>query len=118
MWQTTKQSGLSKEQVFKICEKLWKEETKFSKRKCPDCAVKVGQVHEDGCDVARCLDCGGQLLSCDCNSGASDTWTGMWPGIKECYEKKLISRFGEKGEWTFDLNTEAVLSMKEKKKKK
>jgi len=30
MWQTAEQAGLSKEQVFKICEKLWKEEMKSS----------------------------------------------------------------------------------------
>jgi hypothetical protein len=42
-------------------------------------------------------------------------WKGIWPGIQECYEKKLISRFGVKGEWSFDLNTEAKLRMESKK---
>lgn len=32
---------------------------------CPDCAVAVGTPHEDGCDVARCLNDGGQRLQCD-----------------------------------------------------
>jgi hypothetical protein len=116
MWQTAEQVGLSKEEIFKICKKLWEKE-KTSKRKCPDCAVEPGQQHEDGCDVARCLKCGGQHLGCGCRDGIADVWVGIWPGIKECYEKKLLSRFGEKDEWTFDLNTEASLSMQSKKKK-
>lgn len=34
-----------------------------------------------------------------------DIWTGLWPGIKECYEQKLIA-YGSGGEgWVFDLNT-------------
>lgn len=32
---------------------------------CPDCAVKAGTPHENGCDVARCLWSGEQLLQCE-----------------------------------------------------
>ena len=34
------------------------------RRPCPDCAVPVDTPHQDGCDVARCLDTGIQRLSC------------------------------------------------------
>ena len=34
-----------------------------------------------------------------------EVWSGIWPGIKECYEQKLIA-YGSGGEgWVFDLNT-------------
>lgn len=32
---------------------------------CPDCGVEVGQPHDDGCDVARCLWDGSQRIQCD-----------------------------------------------------
>jgi hypothetical protein len=53
-------------------------------RSCPDCAVTVGEAHDDGCDVARCLETGHQRLSCriphDCGA---DVWSGVWPGSEE-----------------------------------
>ena len=52
-------------------------------RLCPDCAVKVGEFHKDGCDVARCLYTGRQRLSCETQSCGSDVWTGQWPGEHE-----------------------------------
>jgi hypothetical protein len=116
MWETAEEAGLSKEEISKICNKLWEKE-KTSKRDCPDCAVKPNKQHDDGCDVARCLKCNGQALSCDCKHPHIDVWTGIWPGIRECYAKKLLSRFGKKGEWSFDLNREAVISMESKRKK-
>lgn len=37
-------------------------------RKCHDCGVKEGQIHEWGCDMERCPFCGWQLISCNCAS--------------------------------------------------
>lgn len=31
---------------------------------CPDCAVKKGEFHQNGCDHEKCPICGLQLLSC------------------------------------------------------
>lgn len=78
-------------------------------RPCPDCAVEPGQVHEPGCDVARCKQTGNQALQCmgedDVAALVADgddpedyeaaqhpgsclgtTWTGRWPGQVECEE--------------------------------
>ena len=118
MWQTAEEAGLNKEEISEICEKLWDKELIDKKKNCHDCDAKPGETHLDGCDTARCLECGGQLLSCDCEDGLPDVWTGIWPGIQECYEKKLISRFGPNAKWSFDLNREAVLSMERKRNKK
>jgi len=68
----------------------------MSKNKsCPDCGVDVGELHKSGCDVERCPNCGGQLLSCVC-TGSEKTrkwieknlipWTGVWLGTEECRE--------------------------------
>lgn len=67
---------------------------------CPDCGVAPGQLHEDGCDVARCKNTGMQRLS---QAGCTDEkrcrgilgqgalfpqcrtrWSGEWPGLAEC----------------------------------
>lgn len=58
--------------------------------KCPDCKVKAGNVHKSGCDIERCSVCGGQYISCECDTekrGKHDAtfsrWTGFWPGSLE-----------------------------------
>lgn len=54
-------------------------------RRCPDCAAKPNEPHDDGCDVERCSVCGGQRLQCDCagHDKAFARWTGIWPGRAE-----------------------------------
>lgn len=56
-------------------------------RNCPDCAVKPGEVHHNGCDVEQCSVCGGQRVSCGMKCIDHDDkfarWTGLWPGAAE-----------------------------------
>ena len=61
---------------------------------CPDCGAEPDELHAFGCDVERCPQCGGQLLSCSCFAGCDDEdaivgrmpWAGEWPGLAECRE--------------------------------
>ncbi len=64
--------------------------------RCHDCGVAPGTAHNRHCDVARCLNCGGQRLSCDCPQAGKDIWTGEWPGKADairfgfwCVETKI-----------------------------
>lgn len=34
---------------------------------CPDCNVKVGEYHVEGCDIETCEHCGQQRIGCDCH---------------------------------------------------
>ncbi len=64
---------------------------------CPDCQVGVGARHEVGCDVARCLACGGQRLGCACSGRGRDVWTGEWPGKMECRDFGWYAYFAPNG---------------------
>lgn len=107
MFYSPEQKGLTQEQINDICEELWKKELEDAESSCHDCGVKPGEQHLEGCDVARCTSCDGQRLSCDCEGGETDVWTGTWPGVKECYEQKLIcfDTCMNLNKWRFDLNT-------------
>jgi len=89
---------------------LYKEATDRATQPCHDCGAVPSEIHKQGCDVARCSICGGQLLSCGCSDGQPDIWDGMWPGTKECYEKKYVARWEgnaplpDWGKLTFDYN--------------
>jgi hypothetical protein len=88
-------------------------------QKCHDCGVAPGELHQLGCDVERCLLCGGQAISCSCiyrindadqeageatdkmwekfdavvkEKGGRLPWTGEWPGAAECIEFGWYSR--------------------------
>jgi hypothetical protein len=95
----------SQELLDELLEKAKKD---WAGRNCPDCGVKVGEMHEEGCDVAQCSVCMLQRLSCGCKDGDGGKWDGLWPGIMECYEKKLVTTFNG-GEPVFDLNTLASM---------
>lgn len=108
---TPEQKGLSQEDIDRIVEELWVKEFQHPHKNCPDCGVKSGEKHRDNCDVERCTVCGIQALQCEEHADAErETWTGFWPGIKECYEKKWIvfdTAMG-RNEWCFDLNRESA----------
>jgi len=61
---------------------------------CPDCSAKIGDIHLEGCDWARCQVCGFQRLSCDCEDGDGDVWIGICApeSHKICYEENLWCR--------------------------
>ena len=91
---------------------------------CGDCGAEPGAMHAPGCDVERCRLCGGQAISCACNypltedgdtrdatdeesdalearieeAGGRLPWTGIWPGVMECYEFGWYCRMVE-GRW-------------------
>lgn len=108
---TPEQKGISQDEVNAICERLWKEALE-QVGTCPDCGVGGNSKHLDGCDTARCVNCGGQALSCDCGDTKPDIWSGIYPGYSECYKLKLIcyhQGFMYVDHWSFDLNTLASM---------
>lgn len=117
MFYTPEQLKLSNAEKNRICEELWKDREDVST--CPDCAVKPGKVHTEGCDVDKCVTCGVQMLMhaiSTCKKPVSSVWSGLWPGVKECYEQKLICFDTVTNQWCFDLNTLASLNVKRIKK--
>jgi hypothetical protein len=70
---------------------------------CPDCGAVPGDLHFGGCDVERCPDCGGQVISCGCEHGPPQhprlPWTGEWPGVAECREYGWYCTFDHKRGW-------------------
>jgi hypothetical protein len=60
----------------------------MSKENCPDCGVFPAILHKPNCDVARCMNCGNQYISCTCpvHLAHRDVWIGEWPGKADCRE--------------------------------
>ena len=59
---------------------------------CPDCGVSPGMKHKRGCDVERCPDCGGQMISCGCRNKKKHpaiVWAGEWPFLDACRQHGL-----------------------------
>jgi hypothetical protein len=60
--------------------------------RCHDCGVLPGERHVPGCDVARCKECGEQMLQCGLHGSLlleespMTVWTGEWPGDVEVRE--------------------------------
>lgn len=57
---------------------------------CYDCGAKPGELHDPGCDVERCPECGYQFISCGCKNEDIKHprlhWTGVWPGEENAKE--------------------------------
>ena len=107
-WKTPEYLGLTEDKISEIVDGLYKKAQAEATRTCPDCGVKPGEIHHGGCDVARCGGCGKQAISCGCgDTSVTDVWTGLWPGVQECYEKRLIC-YNQSTDWIFDLNTLAA----------
>lgn len=71
---------------------------KDEKRYCPRCGAVPGTLHDDGCRMEVCPDCGKLLfVACICGhraTGSRIPWLGEWPGKRECRE------FGWWAAWT------------------
>ena len=112
MWTSAEKCGLTPKEIDEICEKLIAKEKAEPKHPCNDCGVKPGEIHEEGCDVARCTTCGGQRLGCDCEEENEDVWTGIWPGTIEALELRLLTCWDYDKDWRASLNDYAIHQMK------
>jgi len=57
------------------------------KPKCHDCGANPGELHDPGCDMEQCPECGGQWIQCG-HIGTHDRipWTGDWPREADAIE--------------------------------
>ena len=125
MFLTAEELKLSQNEIDRIVEELWEERFHPSgDNSCHDCGVDPGEVHEMGCDVAHCLNCGSQTIFADCcEEPLNGQWSGIWPGVDECYKKKYICfdvyrlTSEEYIGWCFDLNRLAEEKMFKKNEK-
>jgi hypothetical protein len=70
---------------------------KFYEQRCQDCGVYPGEIHEPGCEIAKCAICGGWLITCRCikedafftevqELGGPIPWSGVPVGTQEAIE--------------------------------
>lgn len=70
---------------------------------CHDCDCYEGEFHEEGCDMERCPECGGQLISCGHEGIVNDKFRIPfidWPTIcARCGEIYPVGRMVPDEEW-------------------
>jgi len=70
----------------------------FHKVTC-SCGSRIGQVHNEYCNVARCMECASigninrQAAWCE-HDWQPDVWTGFWPGTLEAIEQDVWCYWG------------------------
>jgi len=82
-----------------------------SSSNCPDCGVKPGENHYEGCDAARCLKTGNQKLSCYCSDCGNQIWAGLWSGVQQCYDNGWVVYDDACQAIMFDVNKAVVESL-------
>lgn len=68
-------------------------------KNCPDCGTKIGQAHQDGCDIERCPHCGQQWIGCQCkdHDPSKTLWTGDLPD--SAFVTASTQQFDFEGQW-------------------
>jgi hypothetical protein len=66
---------------------------------CGNCGLAEGKLHELGCGMERCRECGGQFISCDC--AIQHFYPNGLP--REVYENGLTKK--EEAEWLAHIET-------------
>lgn len=68
------------------------------KRRCPDCHAQPGKVHDPGCDVETCPECGLQRLSCGCHSNLKPVpWEGESVLARDARRNGLYAKLTDTG---------------------
>jgi hypothetical protein len=68
---------------------------------CPGCGVAPGHIHVTGCLAELCSHCGYPRCKSEEHDPGFSRWTGIYPGIPECYALGLIHEDGSPDIATF-----------------